>query len=173
MKLFLSMAILFLGLTLSAQQTIKSKNLKLKYTLPSDWTATEFGTKNWEEPGNNLCRCAGVLFSKPHKDGKMNVIVYPSSRGGLDSMKRNFVGTLHFEDVVKYDKIKNKAFSFERKKSNFTDIKTKAKSYEVFRYLAKIENDYYLIYAWQESMNALNSNNEKELYEMVNALEPI
>jgi hypothetical protein len=163
-------------LTLSAQKTEKSKALKLKYTLPAGWNAQEFGspaTVNWEEQGNNLCKCSGILFFKSHADGKMNVVVYPSSQSGLDSAKRNFVGNLYFENVQKYDKTKNKAFSFERKKSNFTDSKTKAKSYEVFRYFTKVEDRFYIIYTWQENMQMLNSTNERELYEMVNAIEPL
>lgn len=156
----------------TAQQT-KSKNLQLKYTLPASWTALEFGGKSpWEEPGNNLCHCAGVLFTKPHKEGKMNVLVYPSTQAGLDSNKRNGAGPLRFVDVQKYDKTKNKNFSFERKKSNFTKFPSTEKSYEVFRYFAKVEDHFYIIYAWQENMQTLNSTNEKELYEMVNAIEP-
>ena len=164
------------ALSLSAQQSAKSKVLKLKYTLPAGWNAQEFGSPtsiNWEEQGNNLCKCSGISFFKSHKDGKMNVVVYPSTQSGLDSAKRNFVGNLMFENVQKYDKTKNKFFSFERRKSNFINSKTKAKSYEVFRYFAKIEDHFYIIYAWQENMQALNSTNEKEIYEMVNAIEPL
>lgn len=157
-----------------AQQTVKSKALKLKYTPPAGWNAQEFGSPtNWEESGNAMCKCSGVSFYKQHKDGKMNVVVYPSTQSGLDSTKRHFVGSLHFEDVVKYDKTKNKHFSFERKRSNFTDSKTKSKSFEVLRYFTKFEDHYYVIYTWQENMQALNSTNEKELYEMVNAIEPL
>jgi hypothetical protein len=157
-----------------AQETIKSKALKLKYSPPAGWNAEEFGGKtSWEESGNTLCKCSGVAFYRTHKDGKMNVVVYPSSQSGLDSAKRNFVGNLRFENVEKYDKTKNKFFSFERRKSNFTDYKTNKKSYEVIRYLAKVEDHYYIIYAWQESMNPLNSTNEKEIYQMVNAIEPM
>lgn len=163
-------------LTVAAQKTEKSKALKLKYTLPAGWNAQEFGsttTVNWEEQGNSLCKCSGILFFKSHKDGKMNVLVYPTTQSGLDSTKRNAAGNLVFENVVKYDKTKNKSFSFERKKSNFIDSKTKTKSFEVFRYYAKIEDHFYIIYTWQENMQALNSTNEKELYEMVNAIEPL
>lgn len=175
MKTTLFILATVISVSLSAQ-TVKSKVLKLKYTPPAGWNAQEFGSPtstNWEEQGNTLCKCSGVSFYKMHKDGKMNVVVYPSTQSGLDSSKRHLVGTLHFEDVQKYDKTKNKYFSFERKKSNFTDSKTKAKSYEVFRYFAKVEDHYYIIYAWQENMQALNSTNEKELYEMVNAIEPL
>jgi hypothetical protein len=157
-----------------AQQTIKSKALKLKYALPPAWNAEEFGGKtSWEEPGNALCKCSGILFSKSHKEGKMNVLVYPSTQAGLDSAKRNFAGPLRFEDVQKYDKTKNKNFSFEKKRSAFTDTRANKKSYEVIKYFAKVEDHFYIIYAWQENMNALSPNAEKELYEMVNALEPM
>lgn len=157
-----------------AQKPIKSKNLQLKYTLPENWSAEEFGGLSpWEDGNSNYCKCAGVSFTKPHKDGKMHVLVYPSTIGGLDSAKRLNVGTLHFENVVKYDKTTNKNFSFEKRKSNFTDAKTKSKSYEVIRYQTKFEGRFYVIYAWQESMNALNSTNERELVEMVNAIEPL
>jgi hypothetical protein len=153
-------------------QTIKSKNLRLKYTAPAGWNVEEFGGKSpWEEAGNLLCHCSGVHFSKSHKDGKMNVLVYPSTQAGLDSNKRNAVGTLRFEDVVKFDRIRSNEISFERKKSNFTDSKTKTKSFEVYRYFAKVEDRFYIIYAWQENMGALNSTNEKELTEMVKAIE--
>jgi hypothetical protein len=164
-----------LTLTVVAQKTEKSKVLKLKYTLPAGWNAQEFGSPasvNWEEQGNNLCKCSGILFFKSHSDGKMNVVVYPSTQSGLDSAKRNAVGNLVFENVQKYDKSKNKFFSYERKKSNFTDRKTKAKSFEAFRYFVKVEDHFYIIYTWQENMQTLNSTNEKELYEMVNSIEP-
>ncbi len=174
MKKHITLTLLLAAFASFAQETIKSKILKLKYTPPAGWNAEEFGGKtNWEESGNNLCKCSGVYFFRTHKDGKMNVVIYPSTQSGLDSTKRNFVGSLRFENVEKYDKTKNKFFSFERKKSNFTDSKTTKKSFEVIRYLAKVEDHFYVIYAWQESMNALNSTNEKELYEMVNAIEPI
>jgi hypothetical protein len=80
---------------------------------------------------------------------------------------------LVFENVQKFDKTRNNSFSFERRKSNFTDKKTKTKSYEVFRYFTKIEDHFYIIYAWQENMQTLNSTNEKELFTMVNAIEPL
>ncbi len=162
--------------TYIAQETVKSKALKLKYTPPAGWNAQEFGSPtslNWEEQGNALCKCSGLSFFKSHKDGKMNVVVYPSTQSGLDSIKRNFVGNLRFDNVEKYDKTKNKFFSFEKKRSNFTDIKTNKKSFEVIRYYAKVEDHFYIIYVWQENMNALSPSNEKEIFEMVNAIEPI
>lgn len=174
MKNLFFLLLISLSGVLFSQQTVKSKPLKLKYTLPAGWNAEEFGGKtSWEEPGNALCKCSGIAFSKSHKDGKMNVVVYPSTQSGLDSAKRNFVGNLRFENVEKFDKTRNKHFSFERKRSNFTDSKTNKKSWEVLRYFAKVEDHFYIIYTWQESMNALNSTNEKELYEMVNAIEPL
>ena len=103
----------------------------------------------------------------------MNVVIYPSTQSGLDSTKRNFIGNLRFENVEKYDKTKNKFFSFERKRSNFTDIKTNKKSFEVIRYFAKVDDHFYFIYAWQENMNALSPSNEKEIYEMINTVEPM
>jgi hypothetical protein len=166
----------FLGLfTLLQAQTVKSKVLKLKYTPLAGWNAQEFGnptTKTWEEPGNAMCSCSGIAFFKQHKDGKMNVVAYPSTQSGLDSAKRNAVGNLRFEDVVKFDKVRINEIPFERKKSNFVDSKTKAKSFEAYRYFAKVDDHFYIIYAWQENMQALNSTNEKELFEMVKAIEP-
>jgi len=155
-----------------SQQT-RSKPLQLKYALPPGWNATEFGGKApWEDTGNNLCHCSGVLFTRTHKDGKMNVLVYPSTVSGLDSAKRNAVGKLKWVDVQKYDKTRNKHFSFERKHSNFIDWPSGEKSYEVIRYFAKVDDHFYIIYAWQENMGLLNSTSEKDLYEMVNAIEP-
>ena len=160
--------------TLSQAQTVKSKNLKLKYTPPAGWIAEEFGDKTpWETPGNALCKCAGAHFSKSHKDGKMHVVIYPSTQSGLDSTKRNSVGELDFVDVVKLDRVRNNDMSMERKKSNFIVHATKAKSYEAFRYYVKVEDHFYIIFAWQENMQALNSTNEKELFAMVNAIEPL
>jgi len=164
---------LFMSLLgLSHAQTTKSKNLKIKYTPPAGWNAEEFGGKSpWEEAGNEMCHCSGAHFFKSHKDGKMHVVIYASTQSGLDSTKRNSVGNLHFEDVVKYDRVRNNDMSFERKKSNFTDTKTKAKSFDVFRYFVKVEDHFYIIYAWQENMQTLNSANEKELFAMVNSIE--
>ncbi|MBA3682677.1 MAG: hypothetical protein H0W73_16170 [Bacteroidetes bacterium] len=171
-------AALFLSLAITAAstaQTFKSKPLKLKYTPPAGWIAEEFGDiLDWEKSGNNLCKCSGVKFSKQHKDGKMNVLVYPSTQSGLDSTKRNFVGSLVFTDVQKYDKTKNKAFSFERKKSNFVDAKkNNEKSFDVIRYFTKVEDHFYIIYAWQENKQLMSPQTEKELFEMINAIEPL
>lgn len=171
MRILLSL--MFIGLMAFSQaQSVKSKNLKIKYTPPAGWNVEEFGGKSpWEEAGNEMCHCSGAHFSKSHKDGKMHVVIYASTQSGLDSTKRNGVGNLHFEDVVKYDRVRNNDMSFERKKSNFTDTKTKAKSFEAYRYFVKVEDHFYIIYAWQENMQTLNSTNEKELFAMVNAIE--
>jgi len=159
----------------SFAQTVKSKILKLKYTTPENWTAVEFGgPTNWDESGNAMCHCSGVAFSKPHKNGKYNVVVYAVPRGGLDSTKREFVGSLHFVNVEKVEKITNKSFSFERRRSNFHDTKTNKTSYNCIRYISKpTEGHCYIIYVWQENMDLLNSTSEKELTEMVNAIEPL
>lgn len=166
----------FLFLTaLSFSQTVKSKLLKLKYTTPEGWTANEFGGKlNWDESGNEMCRCSGVSFSKPHKNGKYNVVVYAVPNGGLDSSKREFVGALHFVNVEKVEKTTNKSFSFEKRRSNFFDVRAKKASYNCIRYISKpIDGHCYLIYVWQENMDLLNSTTEKELNEMVNQIEPL
>lgn len=157
-----------------SSQTVKSKVLKLKYTTPEGWNVEEFGGKTtWDESGNNLCKCSGLLFFKQHKDGKLNVLIYPSTAFGLDSAKRNMVGNLKFVDVEKYDKTRNKVFSFEKRKSNFTEVKTNKKSFEVIKYKTKVDDHYYIIFTWQESLNMMSPNTEKELFEVVNALEPI
>ncbi len=156
-------------------QTIKSKALKLKYTLADSWTASEFADPlNWDKGGNDMCKCSGVAFSKPDANGKYNVVVYAVPAGGLDSSKREFVGTLHFVNVEKIEKAVNENFSFERRRSNFVDIKTKAKSYNCMRYITKPKDGYsYIIYAWQENMNLLNSTSERELSKMINVIAPL
>ena len=173
MKNIFLIVLVHVSVCLLAQGTVKSKSLKLKYTAPQGWNTEEFGGKNsWDESGNALCKCSGVSFSKSHKDGKLNVVIYPSTTSGLDSSKRNFVGNIRFDNVEKYDKTRNKFFSFEKKRSNFTDSKSNKKSFEVIRYFAKVENHFYIIYTWQENMSALSPSIEKELFEMVNAVEP-
>ena len=174
-KLLVCLCLLVTGFNY-AQQTVKSKNLKLKYTPPLGWNAKEFGgVSPWEERETDLklCNCSGVLFTKSDKEGQLNVLVYPSTVSGLDSTKRNNIGKLQFADVQKYEKTKNKHFSFEVKRSNFLQMPFKTKSYDVIRYFAKVEDHYYIIFAWQENTNALNSTSEKTLYEMVNAIEPM
>lgn len=151
----------------------KSKNLKIKYTLLPGWTVEEFGGKApWEDAGNDLCHCAGAVFTKTHKDGKMKIVVYPSTQSGLDSAKREGVGRLKFENVEKKDGVRSNGVFYERKRSNFKDSKSGAKSYDVFRFFARVDDHFYIIYAWQENMQLLNSTNEKELLEMVKAIEP-
>jgi len=169
----ITLVLLLIAATVAfAQETVKSKALKLKYTPPAGWNTEEFGGKDtWEDKGNALCHCSGVLFSKSHKEGKLKVLVYPSTVSGLDSMKRNAVGPLQFEDVLKYEKTKNKFFSFEKRRSSFKDKGNK--SYDVIRYFAKVEDHFYIIYAWQENLGLLSPQIEKELYEMVNAIEPL
>ncbi len=159
----------------SVSQTVKSKLLKLKYTTPEGWTANEFGGKsNWDESGNEMCRCSGVAFSKPHKNGKYNVVVYAVPGGGLDSAKREFVGSLRFVNVEKIEKTTNKGFSFEKRRSNFYDVKNKKASYNCIRFISKPTDGHnYIIYIWQENMDLLNSTSERELTEMVNLIEPL
>lgn len=167
--------IAFCSSFIAQSQTVKSKLLKLKYTTPEGWTANEFGGKsNWDESGNEMCKCSGVAFSKPHKNGKYNVVVYAVPNGGLDSAKREFVGNLRFVFVEKVEKTTNKGFSFEKRRSNFMDVKTKKASYNCIRYVSKpVEGHCYIIYVWQENMDLLNSTSERELTEMVNLIEPL
>ena len=76
MKKFSFVLILLVSVSLHAQKAVKSKNLQLKYTLPENWSAEEFGGMSpWEDGNSAYCKCAGVDFSKPHKDGKMHVVV--------------------------------------------------------------------------------------------------
>lgn len=174
MKKLIFLSLLIVSLSVNAQ-AVKSKILKLKYTTPESWSATEFGgLLNWDEKGNELCRCSGVAFSKPDKNGKFNVVIYAIPNGGLDSTKREFVGPLHFENVEKVEKGTNKNFAFEKRRSNFYDVRAKKPSYNCIRYITKAtEGHCYIIYAWQENMNLLNSTSEKALTEMVNAIEPL
>lgn len=171
--------VIFFSLIISSlvihAQTVKSKIMKLKYTTPESWTAVEFGgLLNWDEKGNEMCRCSGVAFSKPDKGGRFNVVVYAVPAGGLDSTKREFVGALHFENVEKVEKVTNKNFSMEKRRSNFYDVRAKKASYNCIRYITKVTDGHcYLIYAWQENMNLLNSTSEKALTEMVNSIEPL
>ncbi|MGZ4099189.1 MAG: hypothetical protein ACXVNM_09945, partial [Bacteroidia bacterium] len=80
MKQILTFLLLQAALFASAQENIKLKALKLRYTVVPNWSAEEFGGKNsWDESGNSLCHCSGVLFTKPNAGGKMNVLVYPST----------------------------------------------------------------------------------------------
>ena len=152
----------------------KSKILKLKYTAPEGWNVEEFGGKaNWDEAGNTLCKCSGLYFTKQNKDGKLNVVVYASTISGLDSSKREMVGSMKFVDVEKFDKTKNKNFSFEKKKSNFQDVKANKKMYEVIKYKTKVEDHFYIIYTWQENMGMMSPNTEKDLFQVVNAVEPL
>jgi hypothetical protein len=102
----------------------------------------------------------------------MNVVVYPSTQSGLDSAKRNMVGTLRFVDVEKFDAVRSNGLSYQRKKSNFVDAKTGAKSFEAYRFYTKAEDHFFIIYAWQENMQVLTSANEKELLDLVRAIEP-
>lgn len=140
----------------------KSKILKLKYTAPEGWNVEEFGGKaNWDEAGNALCKCSGLYFTKQNKDGKLNVVVYASTISGLDSSKREMVGSMKFMDVEKFDKTKNKNFSFEKKKSNFQDVKANKKMYEVIKYKTKVEDHFYIIYTWQENMGMMSQIRKK------------
>ena len=173
MKHFLSL-FFSLMIGISFAQTVKSKPLKLKYTPPEGWSTEEFGSKtSWDESGNAMCKCSGASFIKQHKDGKLHVVIYPSSVSGLDSLKREGVGPLHFDAVEKYDKTTNKNFSFEKRKSYFTDTKTNKKSFETVKLKAKVEDHYYILYLWQENNGILSAGTEKLLMEMVNGIEPI
>ncbi|MCA0430932.1 MAG: hypothetical protein LCH32_10580 [Bacteroidetes bacterium] len=158
-----------------AQKPIKVKELKLKYTLPEGWNVSPFTAEiNWENSKNTFCNCSAIHFYSPNKNGQFNVVVYPTLISGLDSTKRNFVGALNFVPVEKYDKTKNEFFSFEKRHSHFVDSKKgNQKSYDVVRFVAKLKDRAYVFYAWQESMNLLNPNVEKDLNKMINAIEPL
>lgn len=41
------------------------------------------------------------------------------------------------------------------------------------RYFAKIEDHFYIIYSWQENAALMSPQIEKELFEMINAIEPL
>lgn len=159
---------------LVAQKTVKVQSLKLKYALPEGWRAEVFaGEEPWEKTQSVYCNCAGVLFTKQHSNGAMNVMVYPSTVSGLDSTKRNRVGDLYFEKVEKYFKTTNKVFSFEKRVSAFMDVKKGKKVCDAIRYIARPEKTTYIIYTWQENNLAMDPKTERELFEMVNAIEPI
>jgi hypothetical protein len=173
MKNLFAFITIFMSLSLQAQ-TIKSKILQLKYTTPAGWNAEEFGGKNnWDESGNTLCKCSGLHVTKPKNNGLLHVLVYPSTVNGLDSSKRDMVGNLRFVPVEKYDKTRNKHFSFEKRRSEFEDLKSKNKSFEVIRYKAKVDDHYYIFYTWQEKQGAIDPDTEKELFEVINAMEPL
>jgi hypothetical protein len=168
--------LIFFSLTFSTNaQTVKSKSLKLKYTLNDGWTAKEFGDPlNWDKGDKTICNCAGVAFSKPDANGKYNIVVYAVPMGGLDSAKREFVGTLKFVQVEKVERAVNEYFSFERRRSNFIETKTNSQSYNCMRYITKPKDGYcYMIYAWQENMSLLNSTSERELVKMINVIAPL
>jgi hypothetical protein len=173
----LSILLIFLHLfflNLSAQKTVKLSHLKIKYALPEGWNAEAFGGESpWENATSDYCKCAGVLFTKQHSNGQMRVMVYPSTIQGLDSTKRSFVGALRFEKVEKYFKTTNKHFSFEKRESYFTDTKKGVKAYDAIRYIARPKLITYIIYTWQESANKMDMKTERELFEMVNAIEPM
>jgi len=162
---------LLLGATALAQ-TSKSKNLKLKYTALPGWTATEYGDKApWETGNGPFCRCAALHLTKQHADGTMHVLVYPSTQSGLDSTKRQAAGDLVFTDVEKFDRVRINGLPYERKRSHFKNKTTNAKSFDAFRFFVKAGDRFYIIFAWQENMQLLNSTNEKELLGMVNAID--
>lgn len=174
MKNLILSVFMFASLAFHAQEAIKSKPLKLKYVVPAGWKVTETGAKgSWDEKGNDLCQCSSLHFTKDSKGGLLNVLIYPSDASGLDSLKRNRVGRLEFVDVEKYDKTRNKNFSFEKRKSNFTNIKMKSKSFEVIKYKTKVDDHFYIIYTWQENLGMMSPDTEKELFEVVNGLEPL
>ncbi len=160
---------------LNAQKAIKLKEVKLKYTLPEGWNVNSYTSEQpWETTSNVLCKCTALHFYSPNKNGQFNVVVYPTTISGLDSTKRSFVGALRFEGVEKYDKTKNEFFSFEKRHSHFVNTKNGTqKSFEVVRYIAKLKDRAYIFYAWQENMNLLNPNVEKDLNKMINAIEPL
>lgn len=119
-------------------------------------------------------KCWGVAFSKPDANGEYNVVDYAVPVGELDSTKREFVRILHFVNIEKIEKSINENFSFEKRRSNFVDAKTKAKSYNCMRYITKPKDGYsYIIYALQENMNLLNSTSESQLSKMINVIAPL
>ena len=57
MKKFITFTLFIAAFSFFAQETVKSKALKLKYTPPAGWNSQEFGAPlSWDESGNALCK---------------------------------------------------------------------------------------------------------------------
>lgn len=165
---------LFMACTINsiAQKPIKVGELNLKFIALEGWNSYI----NLEESNkkNNICNCSYIHFTKQHPNGELNIVVYPTNKQGLDSIKREMVGSLRFQPVEKYDNTKNEFFKFQKKTSYFVDTKNNnSKSYEVARHIAKYKNDFFIFYTWQKSSTILNPNVEKELNLQLNKIEPI
>ncbi len=174
MKNWIYISVLLAAMNGFAQQTIKSKALKLKYVVPAGWKADEQSDeKSWDKHQSYTCNCSYLWFSKASDKGLLNVLVYPSDIGGLDSAKRQQVGLMKFSPVEKYDKIRSKHFSMEKRKSIFINIKTNRKAYDVIRYQIKSSKNFYIIYAWRENAEDIDPDTEKLLFEIVNGLEEL
>jgi len=174
MKNWIFIGLLFTGLSTFGQQTIKSKALKLKYVIPAGWKAEEAANENsWDIQQNTNCNCAYLQFTKEHSNGLLNIMVYPSDIGGLDSAKRQQVGLMKFTPVEKFDKIRSKHFSMEKRRSIFINQKTNRKAYDVLRYTIKSGKHFYIVYAWQQNPADISPDTEKKLFEVINGFEPL
>jgi len=169
MKIFVFTVALFCSVLVA--QEMKWKHFKLKSSNLNGWNVKEYpGGSSWDDAKNEWCSCAALYFFKNWKNKKLCVLVYPTLYS-LDSAKYHYAGAMKFIPVEKYEQIRNKNFSFKKERSEWNN--GSGKKFDAIRYTARKEKTTYIIYTWAETPEMMDPDTEKELYALVNSLEPL
>lgn len=142
--------LLLFSFTLPAQKWIKVNQsyYGMKYKLPPDWAVDGFGfDNNWEGYGSSVCDCAGSINISGNDS--LHMVIYPSKKSGVDSLKRNRIWDYTFVVAKKIDDINGKNLIFETSTGYLTcegcsEESTKDKY--TIRYFGKFKSNYYFIY---------------------------
>ena len=170
--LYLALFCLFVSFSSYAQQSIKLSYLNLKLTLPKDWRADGFGSKEWDEYGSSVCACAGVICDDgDYANGGLTMVIYPATKEQQNSASRQQVWDYVWkaDSTEKTTSVKTKQFIFEQQKGSWD-----ATEKQVFRYTASKGNTVYIVYIWSENKKqALNFFPAKLIHQLVEGIAPL
>lgn len=147
--LYLALFCLFVSFSGYAQRPIKLDYLNLKLTLPKDWRADGFGSKEWNEYGSSVCACAGVICDDGNfTDGGLTMVIYPATKEQQNSASRQQVWDYVWkaDSTEKTTSVKTKHFVFEQQKGSWD-----ATEKQVLRYTASKGSTTYIVYIWSEN----------------------
>jgi len=154
-KALIIIILVFVSISLFSQnwQNIDQKYLGMKYDLPEDWEIDGFGggCGYWEEYGSSVCYCAGTInIGKRYSEKEIFMVVYPVQiKDSVNTIKRNMVWGMIFDENGSKSIIKTKKYTFEKNVSIWkpeTDYPYSGN--EVWKLYTSSKNQYYIIYFW-------------------------
>ncbi|MES2138697.1 MAG: hypothetical protein V4511_03255 [Bacteroidota bacterium] len=163
-----------------AQKTFKFEFLKIEFKHDKTWANDGFGAESpWEAGGSSVCDCSGMIVTNDDNEKNLRIVIYPSTRSGLDSLKRKQVWHYEFVPVDKSELIKTPYFNFTKKTSVWknTDISDPLESltqYEVWQFTGEAYGNYYIIYAFAENADHPKLKPyEEEINKIIYSMKPM